>query len=296
MAGYEIPTKPSPFSRNDGDPKKGGTGLRVTRAKPETWREYSFEFTILHPLASPYFYIEHQVKVANQWKTVYCLGTPPAFTNGRIEPDPMGVEKCMSIIVPGYNTPLHTCVEDMGSENARTQAKYGFIILNWTTGAVQLMDVAENSLTKYFEYLQTEAQHKGKVDLLGLTWEWSCEPSGGMWKNIIEATHPSAFRTKDDIAAVWGKNDLQKRFDKCQEFFSRAQTFDQIRESLGSAPAGGNAPPFAAGSDDDSFSPPITGGGAPAAPAPVFPGAGVAPAEDVLPFLQTGAPSPVSAL
>lgn len=269
---YSIPTQPSAFSRNEGDPKKGGTGFRVKRPQQDNWREYGFEFTVVHPLDQPYFFIEHQLKLAGGWKSVYCLGTPPEFTNGQIQPDPLGVERCRQITIPGYNVPLHECANELPEGEARTRVLYRFIVINWSTEAIQLMDAPEMALQKMFETIQEDAAaNGGKLDMLKFTWAWKCEPSGAMWKNVVEPVYYTRWRTRQDIQELWGKPGRQERYEKIHRAFSRAQTLDQILETLGGAKPGGATPPFA--SPVPAEPGPVTfdpGGAAAVPPTPVF--------------------------
>jgi hypothetical protein len=212
------------------------------KPKKDNWREYACEFTVVHPLGNPYFYIEHSLKLGGSWKTVYCLGTPHELTNGQIQADPLGVEECRKIIVPGYNCPLHECESELGTDNAYTRVQYRFAVINWTTGALQIMDAPETSLLKFFQTLQeVSAARNGALDLMEITWKWTCETSGSIWKNVIQPVYHELWHSKQDIQKLWADAGMAKRWESIEKYWSRAQTPDQIREALGATvepPAG----------------------------------------------------------
>ena len=292
---YTVPTRPSPFSQNNGDPKKGGTGFRVRRPQNDTWREYGFEFTVIHPLDKPLFYIQHSAKLSGQWKYAYCLGTPAEMTNGQIQPDPLGVEQCKSILIPGYHVPLHDCTNELPEGNARTQVLYRFAIVNWTTGAVQMLDMPEMALLKFFETVQEDGQINGVVDMKKFTWTWRCEAYGGAWKNVIEPIHHQRWHSHDDLVRFFSQGNAGTRFEKIKDAFDPRQTRQQIMEALGASTAplpGATNPPGV-----DLFDEPNVGVNQPVPVVPHGPAVdlAVAPAPAVgaiLPsFLNTGAPA-----
>jgi hypothetical protein len=221
------------------------------RPSKDNWKEFSYDFTILHPLADPYFYVQHMVKVGGAWKSAYCLGTPQALVNGKLEMDPAGVEKCESIILPiqGTQINLHESAGQM--EDASTSLNYRYIIANWSGNAVQIADFNERMLASFssdkgggmrmFDVINEYMRAKGQVDLTAFTWRFHCEQNGGSWRNNIDSIGESLWKTRDELGAFMRQEGFGKRFQECKDKFGAAMTYGQICEKLGVQPSVGPA-------------------------------------------------------
>lgn len=239
-------------AKGQGDPTKGGTGIFTRRPTKENWRQYVVDFTILYPLAEPYRWLQHGVRVGGKWVVVYCLGSDGhTVVDNKVELNPEGVRKCQSIILPvgDGSVNLHESAGQM--DNASVALMYRYIIANWSSNSIQIIDLPDSMLaphegdqggTRMFSVINEYRQRDPDFPLTRFMWRLHCESNGQSYRRRVDPVGESLWKTDQELGAFVRQEGHGKRYKECEDRFGAAMSMQQICEKLGVQVPAGTAP------------------------------------------------------